>query len=678
MVIPGLAEYINPKRYFLVDPHPLEGLDLVVDGVDLCCNLYEKIDKEMGVSNAMYDIFFDTTKSFFETMLICNVRPIVILYSVDSLTKKDYLLKFKDQIHNVVHRKSIAFPDLIRHVFVSVLQSLDLQFVQTITEADETIFAVAQALRCPILSRNSDFFLRTTPFVHTDSLSPQVDRIEGTSNFSLFCQMYSLGKLCAIYEHVNAPLLPLALAFLRQKYDSTFLDASVIKPLFDRLLAMAPPSSPRYEIQRIQQLLLWLSPFRTLDEAVTTALTCIEPSQRSKIYDDLKRYVNDLGYCSPLVFTGLDLAEEVVTQLKEDNRDRELLHQMEKNVQPKVEDFKYNEQEILDMLPSWLRDEVMKGQVPELIFELLLHSRAFLKPFNELYGYASTGIISLPIIKAIYSLLCTLRGEEENTLEIIFARDDQICMDNSTILKWPDSLDDINTMDQSQRQTIIDEVLGVEGIVSLQEMPSYWRLYASVIVYWMKEDAPPEKTKNHLFSAILMMLLGIVDEKIGCLRTTETFMNRYLSKYRIIASRAVEDSKKMKGTSLEEMLQAVTEDDCIAASSFFSSIMKIYMSGTDSTDVKYVFAQLHSCLENAIHLNTLVGSPYQRIQVHRVYNGQLIYKFFEILSRHTNIDSFLRNELEHAVVIRTIFTKLKDLMLGIIGEPVRMPFSDAN
>ncbi|XP_028982212.1 protein asteroid-like [Diachasma alloeum] len=675
MGIRGLSTYINQNSHYFLEPYQLHDTDLVIDGVNVYCNVYRATDKQRGSFGGQYDIFAEALKTFFEALLLCNIRPIIILDSVDALSKDQYVRKFQDKLTNSIS-SDCTMQHLMKDVFLSVIDSLKLKCVQTIMEADETMVAVAKALDCPVLSQDGDFYIQGTKFIHWNTLlrTPRSTGEGHSKTHWLSCQMYSVQKFCRKFDNLYASLLPLGLTILGTKDGRGRLDADMMGSFVSHINASIHSAVRNFHQRKIEKTFRWLSKFSSLRAAVADLLYYVEARHRPTVREEIEKSIAALGFGSPLALRALELPEEVVLKILDEN-DRKTMALGGITATKAMESgkmqmsYEYSEQELVEMSPKWLIEDLLRAKVRELPFEMMMFSAAILKPTNEALAYPPTCIPSVPILKAMFSLVSSLRGNGENVLELYYARYNKVVMEEIKVEASTVDLRDMKELKLEERKRFLDEALGVEGVGVLDELPEEWRLYVATLVFWMRQQkALPEKIEAHALSVIMTMLVGVIDGEIGVVRSKEKFHEEFGERWRDILMQPKDDRRGMKDARLTEVMEMVTEEECIAAALFF---IELFQEGqyirNPSTVVIHTFTQFHGCLKSAILLNSILDFPYAQVPVHRVFNGLLFYKVFEVFSKKQDVDSFVAEKLDRSPTLVRIFGMLKGMVLTILN-----------
>lgn len=79
MGVRGLTTFIAQHASRYLDPHELHDCNLVIDGDNLCSQLYKQSDRGLSAFGGNYDEYFRTVVEFFGMLKKCNVTPYVLL-----------------------------------------------------------------------------------------------------------------------------------------------------------------------------------------------------------------------------------------------------------------------------------------------------------------------------------------------------------------------------------------------------------------------------------------------------------------------------------------------------------------------------------------------------------------------------------------------------------------------
>ena len=158
MGVRGLTTFIAQHASRYLDPHELRDCNLVIDGDNLCTQLYKQCDSGLSAFGGNYDEYFRTVVEFFAMLRKCNVTPYVLLdggYEMRKMkTTKERLRSRIAVIKYIIPLESyMAMPLMMREVFVSAAKSCNVKVYRCFFEADNEIGELIIKLK--IL--NSDF-----------------------------------------------------------------------------------------------------------------------------------------------------------------------------------------------------------------------------------------------------------------------------------------------------------------------------------------------------------------------------------------------------------------------------------------------------------------------------------------------------------------------------------------
>ncbi|XP_053695293.1 protein asteroid [Sabethes cyaneus] len=170
MGVRGLTTYIAANAERFLEPFELHDCSLVIDGDNLCIQLFVRSEEQFGAFGGNYDHYFRSVVAFFELLAKCNVQPYVLLdggYEKNKL--KTVCSRMLGRIQIIKHVKTISnrpiIPLLIREVFVDALRAMRVPFMRCLFEADNEIAILARKLDCPVLSYDSDFYIHNVKYI---------------------------------------------------------------------------------------------------------------------------------------------------------------------------------------------------------------------------------------------------------------------------------------------------------------------------------------------------------------------------------------------------------------------------------------------------------------------------------------------------------------------------------
>lgn len=144
MGVRGLTTFIAKHAERYLDPHDLHDCNLVIDGDNLCSQLYRGCDRGLSAFGGNYDEYFRAVVDFFMMLKKCNITPYVLLdggYEMRKMkTTKERLRSRIGVIKYIIPLESaIAIPLQMREVFVSAVKSCNVKLYRCFFEADNEI-----------------------------------------------------------------------------------------------------------------------------------------------------------------------------------------------------------------------------------------------------------------------------------------------------------------------------------------------------------------------------------------------------------------------------------------------------------------------------------------------------------------------------------------------------------
>ncbi|KAI1283069.1 Protein asteroid -like protein 1 [Halotydeus destructor] len=292
MGIKGFARLISDNSEQFTEPFELSNTELVIDGLDLVRFLYNSSKREfMNVQFAGNHVSFGrTVEAFFRNLQTNNVQAYVILHGAatshihnhDDKAIRDYsrayrledLVKYsKDFLATNESLDGVYvdwFPVLSLETFKNVLKELKIPCISVPLNCDTTLVKVANELKCPVLSGDSDFYMfpLTSGFVDFSSISCDSDDIK--CDDIIRGRLYSRSRLLQMFD-IDAEVLPLFAVICGNAYrkrhpnvpDKIFGYLSRLNNRKDIRVELVMSSGARV---RMVQLLTWLKR-KTLQDA---------------------------------------------------------------------------------------------------------------------------------------------------------------------------------------------------------------------------------------------------------------------------------------------------------------------------------------------------------------------------------------------------------------------------
>lgn len=343
-------------------------------------------------------------------------------------------------------------------------------------------------------------------------------------------------------------------------------------------------------------------------------------------------------------------------------------------------EFQYDPN-IQKVAPPWFIEEFKMGRYASYFIDIFTRRCYVCPPQIEDYSYPAAITISTKIISVIYSLLTKdlqgpnslmylCRGMGKNVITNKLE-----ATENMLGCQLP-NLFNLRDLPIIIRKKILDETLGIPELV-LATLPNEWKLYVATIIFWMSQQEKPSGTNCHLYSLLYTMLFGVVDNKIGYHRSEQYFHQKYNNQMQMIFyNRSNQPPQQLnQNLTVYQAYCQVNEDDCLLAVPFLLNnfeIDKSLLSNSKKFNISTVhaFAQFQICLRHSLHLNALLGYPYQQTRVSEMLNGTLVYNLYTNFKGRNDIDAYVNLQLQNSPTLLRLFNLLLGHIKGLLREDV--------
>lgn len=701
MGIPGLTTYISNDSERYLEYYALHDCYLVIDGNNICCQLYMWYAKCNCAFGGDYDKYAQYVREFFDNLLRCNVTPLVLidggcedkkLKTIVSRTKQKTEIASNYTLSSQHHTKFL--PLLLREVFRDVMNEKGIRYAQCIFEADSTIAAIARILKCPVLSYDSDFYIYGSLYIPFNTLEINVVPNPTGRGYMKRCKIYHVDKLFQVYCGLNQSLLFLAAVLLGNDYvkQNTFRNFFRHLPRIGR---------KRYNEQqcRINLTFHWLRK-RSLNEAVIGILSRLRKQERKHVLNVIETIIN--GYIdAPLnVLRTLGIPTKIFTKANMQNvlkmykfegdiynltyvdeKTKEMSDEKEMNDEEtedkeianilKEKELVSNES-LVDNLPKWFINEFKENRFPSYFIDLIIRKLYICPTQIEDPLHVSSIVVSSKIISVIYGLLISeFKGRKTNMEYITRDENKRIkryqleYIDNIFGCKLP-SLVSLREIPIIIRKEILNSTLAISNTRYINEIPSNWMLYIATMKYWKDQKQEPSKFICHVYALLFALLFNIIDYNIGFHRILNKFQQRF--------NRTVDNirhERKIRNyqpqysmdVTLVDAIREVNADDCLLAAAFFVSNFevdrKLYSQPKKfNITIIHGFAEFQNCLRHIMHLNALLGYPYEPTKVATVFNGTLLYNLCSNFQKRDDIEVYINVMLQASPSLSRLFNIL--------------------
>ena len=411
MGIRGLKTFIE-NNSDLKCRHYLHDTYLVIDGSNLIYSLYWKssdVSKDY-LYGGDYNRFAETVKHFFKTLQKCCIEAIVVLDGgIDPSQQKfkKIIERFRKNLEEAKHisRGNICTDKIIaslcKPVFLEMLSELGVPHIQASFEADSFVARIANQLKCPVLSNDSDFFVfdLTNGVISIDSLMNSLivkticDPNDDTNSYKyLDCDLFLIENLIQYFPGLKREILPLFSTLM----GNDWVDSYVFDKIFNAIPDVPTPSRKKSKSLhygkrhfRMIKLLNWLRN-KTIKESVDFLINFLRKTSRSDALNLLQISLENYS-------DGLS-AEDFNQTFDLSN-----LSALLPNRDPS--------------LPQWFVDEFHRSLMSTALMNVLKLKCEFLSPRVEDFALVSTYSSGLLLRQYLYALMRDI-DKDINTITI--------------------------------------------------------------------------------------------------------------------------------------------------------------------------------------------------------------------------------------------------------------------
>ncbi|XP_029929071.1 protein asteroid homolog 1-like [Myripristis murdjan] len=475
MGIQGLTSFIKANSHIYRDVQ-FRDSRLVVDGRNLPFHLYCSASLEQTYGGD-YAAFADLIERFVKALRGCGIQPYVVLDGGDDHTDKKLETKKQraEALIQAAHEKSLGkqtkeniLPLMCISLFRRTLVRLEVPVALSFSEADQEVAALASEWQCPVLSKDSDFYIFDLPagLLPIPHFQWEVAAQRGY----VPCKKYTASSFCSFYN-IQRRVLPAFAALAGNDY---------VK-LRDMGVTLHVRAHEKTRSGYLEALLRWLRGFQEPQEALVASLRLMGEVSRQKEAEVLQRLsVGMEEYQLPPSALGRFFTDGTVPPFPPEDQ---------------------------ALVPDWFRLPFTEGRLNKAILNVLRLRRVRLPAVVEHKDLPSSHLTSRPIRQVMYGLLLGEEEVEENDREGLLLASFKVrpvCRGAAGQL----SLDSLDKAELSQRVRVLTEVLEVVPSC-FQGVEPHLRLLVAVICYWMQNASPTPH--QHLLQALLLGLVENTD-----------------------------------------------------------------------------------------------------------------------------------------------------------------------
>ncbi|XP_062842018.1 protein asteroid homolog 1 [Trichomycterus rosablanca] len=570
MGVKGLQGFIENKSEIL-KPLRFRESKLVIDGSSLYYMIYLRshLDQAHGGD---YIGFESLIKHFFKILKACEIEPYVVLDGGDDVRGKKFQT-LKRRCQQKIRRANIlarsrssgeAIPILTKDVFKQIMRKLEVPFIQCLAEADLEAAALANEWNCPVLSNDSDFYV----FGNKGGFLPlsqftwaKVNLRKCASKPHIPAKLFDFQNLSAAYNHINESLVHLFATILGNDYVK--LDKG--------MLGIWARSKKAKKAGKIDGLLMWLSRFSDVEEAINELLSPLESSTES---DHLRN----------VIYQGLEMYTLNNSSI--------------------VQFFTSGKPQIrppgpLQNLPDWSLVPLAEGRLHSTMIEVLMLQRVLLHFQVENCECSSSSRMSELIRQATYGILlcsrrredggCGTTGKEKLQYEVEeYDRQETILTSFMVPALLPRcagthlELETLWETPQDLRLQVLFEALHVTSGPDSLLIPENLQLAIYVTCFWLKHAEP--ELKAEMFWALL---IGLVFGELSRAHQSNEEVQRVIQRL-----------KKLRARKGKRMLDV---------------------------ELAHAYCQWQNCMRDSNSLNQLLNNPVPEPELTWLYGGSLVH-----------------------------------------------------
>lgn len=699
MGVRGLATFIarNSNEYF--KNYELHDTYLVIDGSCLACHLYKWHSRCNDCFGGDYDKYAYTVCKFFALLQECNIEPLVIFDGgyEDKKLKTVYSrmlqrIRLGKNLNSVTEGGVNMFPLHIRDLFKDIILRLNVKAVKCDFEGDYEIACVANSLKCPVLSYDSDFYLFDVTYIPFSTFEMQVCKNRDKIKY-IPCKVYSVDKFLNSFGGLSKSHLPLLGILLGNDY----IKISEFKDFY-RHIKLAKRKNARSDQQRrIFAIINWLK-HESFESAVEKILGRSKAAKRKLIGRRIKQIAEGyictdseimkyLGITAESVDTDIDAVTSLIDNItaaedefvEETDVASESEGEGEEEEEEEESDIEISEDEETQWgdttVPAWFMDNFRSCKYPSSFMDILFRNTYYFLPQVENYTLSSSHDISLEIVAAIHGILKSRTTDGLNYLSRHGANNIKKYHLAPSKHNLP-ALNTLNSMSEEERKLVLFMVLNIDSAFCnvIDFFPPIWKLYIISIKFWF-ERAKPQVFNYHLYALLLCaIVVQACDKKIGFFRSTKKFQQKFKSEIDSLPAAAKNEMPARNYTELP--LNEITFNDALQCVHTLIDYFQLdYKMKTSKKlfdiSIVHTYAQFQSCLMHINHLNSLLNCPFESTLISDFYDGTFLYNTCTNFSKRNCVESYLKILLKNCPSVLNNLLVIVEKLDGVLNVNAR-------
>lgn len=658
MGIRGLTTFVQHRSEEFFDDYELHDCNLVIDGNSIACQLYKWHTRTNDCFGGDYDKYAAVIKQLFMLLKECNVTPYVIFDGGYEQKKLSTILdRMKNKIQaakdlNPVTEGSVSvFPLFLREAFISVVKELNIACVMCDFEGDSESACLARSLNCPVISFDSDYYIFDVQYIPFSNFEMNL-RVSKNGYKYICCKIYRIEKFLDYFGGLDKKNLPLLAVLLGNDY----VKKSFFKEFYQHLKVQKTNRLQNEQQRNIKSVIVWLQN-ETPESALTKVLSRYKLDKRKKIADKIESSLKGYNTLNTIYtkYLNLNFANKVKSEDDSLNIDLNAiedcsgdLEDLETSEEENVDFGKYDD-ELRHKLPKEFLEKFRNCQFPPSFMDIVVQHKYYCIPQIEDYSLTPSHLISFKIVAAIHKILC---GDTAEKFKCIARCESTVKFYEAPVieLKLP-NYSEVQTMDQSSRQKLLLNILGIEDCFiedCLKHFPESWH----VMLISLKYKSIQSKFDNYYVYAIILcaLLLNYVDTQIGKFRSSKAFDSKF---HQIIQNLKHNNSNTTPATSINQSLTNINREDAIFCMNDVIHLFQMSLQLKSSiryfrSHIVHELAEFQSCLIHIYYLNNLLNHPFEKFLVYKFYDGTFLYNAVANFKRRTKLDDYIQILLKSA------------------------------
>ncbi|KAK3085215.1 hypothetical protein FSP39_000049 [Pinctada imbricata] len=672
MGIRGLTTYMHNQQQFFRN-HRLCNTKLVIDGNSIKHFMFNHQTTDF-VHGGDYDEIDQQINEFFQKLRMCNISPYVMLdggFDPDDRKLNTTLRRKREQIrrNRVIARggSEEIRPIFDNEVLKCRMRKLDIPFIVTEFEADYDMALLANDLDCPVLSRDSDFYVFPVKrgYIHMDYLDCNVKnktniRMGIIENY-LECQIYySQDLVCDHFPGLGDDGLSLLATLAGNDYVEPGTYDTIIQKAFNDNRRMKFEEMERLQTgRRLELCIEFLRIPYTIDEALNILFlshgTNLNQKRAREKFEHYMEFYTLRSGSTPLRVFDFFHPRKSVTATPSDN----------------IRSVDGRE------MPNWMLDRHRRGRIGNFELDVFVKRRVCLKtPVEETrmqgvfdstrsirqitygiivkgYPYSSKTTtpttdhendeafnsycdeeVSQPVTHTTQCWVDREEGDSDNKYSVEeYTREGEklhrfLVKANLNV----NSLSEVPVMSKYARKQVISMALDVDFDL-LKPFSDKWRLLIGVLIFWMREgtSVPQIEHAKALISCIAVLsikenLMKLRDLRFGRKSTRDNYQPYSLDN--AISKMSISDLKHIY-------------------LSFFSFFRRIDRTKNPTNlSIVHIFQEFQAILKSVMSLNEFLMAPFPSINLTETYRGSFVYSLATELQSRGDQDEFLEEKFQ--------------------------------